>query len=397
MEHVRKVNRWTQDEDAILIKRLYEQEACIRPSPVPTLPPDPNGMANMYKGDPTGTAADWQKVAAALPGRSNKDCRKRWFNVLSGGLRKGAWTSEEDAYLRDAVRIEGKSWMRVAQHVPQRTADQCAKRWQHFLDPTLDRSEWTADENERLLRAVQQHGRRWLDIRNQYLPLRSPNALKNQYSILLRRHEKSLASIAKKNQSAMEMPQNSYHYQSSSEGHVAPAIAPQTPNNRSSAGNTRKHRCEADGYIKQELDEDIMGSPIYGDVHYQAKMSPAMDYSFIGKGTPTPDPMTGRYAVFPKQEDVAVAEYNAVCFGSSIGTQYGVNPAQFSHMDAGISNGTADKDIWMAYPTSPSSTAPSDGELGGFQPHGNEWAYGMAGMTLQNPPTPTVYAYGGYQ
>lgn len=100
--------------------------------------------------DPAGAATDWQKIAAVLPGRSNKDCRKRWFNVLSGGLRKGAWSPEEDSFLRDAVRVEGKSyvtsqsytvagtpihisfcgvkanryrWMRVAQHVPQRTAD----------------------------------------------------------------------------------------------------------------------------------------------------------------------------------------------------------------------------------------------------------------------------------
>lgn len=59
--------------------------------------------------DLAGAATDWQKIAAGLPGRSNKDCRKRWFNVLSGGLRKGAWSPEEDSYLRDAVRIEGKS------------------------------------------------------------------------------------------------------------------------------------------------------------------------------------------------------------------------------------------------------------------------------------------------
>lgn len=27
---------------------------------------------------------------------------------------------------------------------------ECAKRWQHFLDPTLDRSEWTAEEVRQL-------------------------------------------------------------------------------------------------------------------------------------------------------------------------------------------------------------------------------------------------------
>ncbi|KAK2867939.1 hypothetical protein FQN49_003325 [Arthroderma sp. PD_2] len=375
MEHVRRVNKWTHDEDTILIQRLYDQQAC----------------------DPAGTATDWQKVASALPGRSNKDCRKRWFNVLSGGLRKGAWTSEEDSFLREAVRAEGKSWMRVAQHVPQRTADQCAKRWQHFLDPTLDRSEWTAEENECLLRAVQQHGRRWLDIRNQYLPLRSPNALKNQYSILLRRHEKNLASSAKKNHNAMEFPQNDYHYQLPNGEHAAASITPpKTPNNRSSAGNARKHGYKADGYIKQELDEDIMGSPLYGDIDYQSTMSPATDYGFIGKGKSTPDPMAGRYAAFAKQDDIALAEYDAACFGSGIGTPYELNSSQLSHMDAGIPVSTSGEDMWMAYPTSPSSTAPSDGDLGGFHTQGNQWDYGMAGIALQSHDSPAVYAYGRY-
>ncbi|EFQ96808.1 hypothetical protein MGYG_09205 [Nannizzia gypsea CBS 118893] len=87
MEAVRRINRWTQDEDSILIQKLYEQQTYDLP----------------------GAPTDWQKIAAVLPGRTNKDCRKRWFNVLSGGLRKGAWSPEEDSYLRDAVRIEGKS------------------------------------------------------------------------------------------------------------------------------------------------------------------------------------------------------------------------------------------------------------------------------------------------
>ncbi|KAK2880155.1 hypothetical protein FQN49_000502 [Arthroderma sp. PD_2] len=168
MERARRINKWTQEEDSVLLWKIQGQQA----------------------RNPPNKIINWQKIAAALPGRSNKDCRKRWFNVLSGGLRKGAWTAEEDRLLSQAVGTEGKVWMRVAQHVPRRTADQCAKRWQHVLDPALDRSEWTESESQILWDAVERRGRRWLQIRNDLFPLRSPNSLKNQYTFISRRFGK---------------------------------------------------------------------------------------------------------------------------------------------------------------------------------------------------------------
>ncbi|DAA76248.1 TPA_exp: Uncharacterized protein A8136_0920 [Trichophyton benhamiae CBS 112371] len=358
MESVRRINRWTQEEDSILIQKLYEQQTY----------------------DLAGAATDWQKIAAGLPGRSNKDCRKRWFNVLSGGLRKGAWSPEEDSYLRDAVRIEGKSWMRVAQHVPQRTADQCAKRWQHFLDPTLDRSEWTSEENERLLRAVQQHGRRWLDIRNQYLPLRSPNALKNQYSILMRRHERNLAAVGKKTQNVMDIP-SSYHSTSMS--------TPKNPSSRTGSKKSRKSHCGSETYIKAEPDDDFMDS-FYGEPEFK----PTTDYGFVGKGVTTPDPIASPYAGFLKQEEVSLTEYDTPFYTSSLGPQYEASAIQISHMDASIPRNTTE-DMWMAYPTSPSSTAPSDGDLGGL-PHRDQWGYSVTGIPLQDQNALATYAYSGY-
>ncbi|EZF33490.1 hypothetical protein H109_06831 [Trichophyton interdigitale MR816] len=178
MEAARRINKWTQDEDMILLQRLREQQA--------RSPPD--------------KAVDWQKIAAALPGRTNKDCRKRWFNVLNGDLRKGPWTAEEDRLLGQAVEAEGKVWMRVSTYVPRRTADQCAKRWQHFLDPALDRSEWTESECQILWEAVQKQGRRWLQIRNDLFPQRSPNSLKNQYAFMSRHCCKAQRNCAAENE-----------------------------------------------------------------------------------------------------------------------------------------------------------------------------------------------------
>lgn len=51
---------------------------------------------------------DWNRIAAKLPGRTNKDCRKRWVNKVCGSLKKGAWNKEEDERLRDAVSIHGQ-------------------------------------------------------------------------------------------------------------------------------------------------------------------------------------------------------------------------------------------------------------------------------------------------
>lgn len=51
---------------------------------------------------------DWARVAAKLPGRTNKDCRKRWINKVCGNLKRGAWDEDEDQRLRDAVSKYGQ-------------------------------------------------------------------------------------------------------------------------------------------------------------------------------------------------------------------------------------------------------------------------------------------------
>ena len=35
-----------------------------------------------------GDIKDWSEIAKKIPGRSNKDCRKRFLNEVTGGLKK---------------------------------------------------------------------------------------------------------------------------------------------------------------------------------------------------------------------------------------------------------------------------------------------------------------------
>ncbi|KAH7322543.1 hypothetical protein B0I35DRAFT_476485 [Stachybotrys elegans] len=154
--------RWTDAEDSILYREARNQ------------------LAN-------GQVKDWNRIAAKLPGRTNKDCRKRWINKVCGSLKKGAWDEDEDERLLEAVRMHGQKWAIIANVVGLRSPDQCAKRWQYSLDPRLDHGQWTPEEDEFLVTLVQAHGRDWKLIHEQEFPKRSRNELKNRYSTLTRR------------------------------------------------------------------------------------------------------------------------------------------------------------------------------------------------------------------
>ncbi|KAF9963953.1 hypothetical protein BGZ65_004118 [Modicella reniformis] len=111
----------------------------------------------------------WAKIAACVPGRTNKNCRKRWFHSLDPRLKKGGWTEEEDHLLRIGVQKFRGQWSKIAERIQGRTDDQCAKRWRESLDPEIDRAAWTPDEDILLLQKYEEHGTQWQKIALSFL------------------------------------------------------------------------------------------------------------------------------------------------------------------------------------------------------------------------------------
>ncbi|CAB5195660.1 hypothetical protein RhiirA5_478876 [Rhizophagus irregularis] len=155
------------------------------PIPLPPTPqtrPRPSRPKYKIKTDKTAWTADednllrlavqlygdrserWTKIAACVPGRTNKMCRKRWFHSLDPNLRKGPWTEEEDDLLRKAVEKHNRVWCKVAESIPGRTDDQCAKRWKECLDPDIDHTEWTDQEDALLMQKYSEFGSQWQQI-----------------------------------------------------------------------------------------------------------------------------------------------------------------------------------------------------------------------------------------
>ncbi|KAL9948617.1 hypothetical protein ACHAO5_001604 [Verticillium nonalfalfae] len=101
----RQPKRWTEEEDAILHEEAIKQ-----------------GKSSL------GPIKDWHRIAAKLANRTNKDCRKRWFNKVRGGLRTGPWSEDEDQKLRQAVEKYGQRWTLISQEFGSRSSDHVKNR-----------------------------------------------------------------------------------------------------------------------------------------------------------------------------------------------------------------------------------------------------------------------------
>ncbi|EHY53313.1 hypothetical protein ABEF92_000100 [Exophiala dermatitidis] len=129
----------------------------------------------------------WTQISSHLPGRSNGDCRKRWFHSLDPSLRKGRWTKDEDRIILDAYQQLGPSWKQIALLLDGRKDDQVAKRYKDILSPNVrDRlSNWTSAEDKYLADQVTKYGHRWSAI-SKGLPGRPPLTCRNRWRYLSR-------------------------------------------------------------------------------------------------------------------------------------------------------------------------------------------------------------------
>ena len=72
--------------------------------------------------------------------KSGKQCRERWYNHLSPGISKNAWTDSEEKLIFQAHAAYGNKWSEIAKKVPGRTENsiknffysRIRKRMRHF-------------------------------------------------------------------------------------------------------------------------------------------------------------------------------------------------------------------------------------------------------------------------
>lgn len=93
------------------------------------------------------------------------------------------FTKEEDSMLLKLVEEFGTDWAAISSRLKTRTARQCRDRFRHYLDPSLEHREWTADEDALLEEQVRLFGRRWAKIARVFRK-RSEANVKNRWTSL---------------------------------------------------------------------------------------------------------------------------------------------------------------------------------------------------------------------
>ncbi|KFK23248.1 hypothetical protein AALP_AAs71396U000200 [Arabis alpina] len=109
----------------------------------------------------------------------------------SKGLRKGAWTAEEDSLLRQCIDAYGEGkWHQVPLRAGlNRCRKSCRLRWLNYLKPSIKRGRLSSDEVDLLLRLHKLLGNRWSLIAGR-LPGRTANDVKNYWNThLSKKHE----------------------------------------------------------------------------------------------------------------------------------------------------------------------------------------------------------------
>lgn len=80
-------------------------------------------------------------------------------------IKGGVWRNTEDEILKAAVMKYGKNqWSRIASLLHRKSAKQCKARWFEWLDPSIKKTEWSREEDEKLLHMAKLMPTQWRTI-----------------------------------------------------------------------------------------------------------------------------------------------------------------------------------------------------------------------------------------
>ncbi|MFS8031110.1 putative transcription factor MYB-HB-like family [Helianthus anomalus] len=104
------------------------------------------------------------------------------------GLKKGAWTEDEDKKLTAYITRYGHwNWSLLPQFAGvSRSGKSCRLRWMNYLRPNMKHGNFTEDEDNVIISLQNKIGNKWTKIAAK-LPGRSDNEIKNRWNVHLKK------------------------------------------------------------------------------------------------------------------------------------------------------------------------------------------------------------------
>ncbi|KAL3620279.1 hypothetical protein CASFOL_035191 [Castilleja foliolosa] len=110
----------------------------------------------------------------------------------NGPLKKGPWTTAEDAILLEYVTKHGEgNWNAVQKHSGlARCGKSCRLRWANHLRPDLKKGTFTPEEERRIIELHAKMGNKWARMAAE-LPGRTDNEIKNFWNTRIKRRQRA--------------------------------------------------------------------------------------------------------------------------------------------------------------------------------------------------------------
>ncbi|KAF3501601.1 hypothetical protein F2Q69_00039945 [Brassica cretica] len=107
------------------------------------------------------------------------------------GIKKGAWTPEEDQKLIAYIQRHGEGgWRTLPEKAGlKRCGKSCRLRWANYLRPDIKRGEFTTEEDDTIIKLHALKGNKWAAIAT-YLAGRTDNEIKNYWNTNLKKRLK---------------------------------------------------------------------------------------------------------------------------------------------------------------------------------------------------------------
>ncbi|KAB5573050.1 hypothetical protein DKX38_000244 [Salix brachista] len=107
-------------------------------------------------------------------------------------LKKGPWTSAEDAILIEYVKKHGEgNWNAVQKHSGLfRCGKSCRLRWANHLRPNLKKGAFTQEEEQLIIQLHATMGNKWAQMAA-HLPGRTDNEIKNYWNTRIKRRQRA--------------------------------------------------------------------------------------------------------------------------------------------------------------------------------------------------------------
>lgn len=134
---------------------------------------------------------NWAKISTVMVDRAPMAIRQHYYDVLEPASRMDyipiaadgrklnrAWSKEEDAQLLALHAEYGNKWTRIAKVMRDRSSATIQRRYKQYLDPTVKRGGWTAEEDKIIMDLGPK--REWTKIAK-LLPGRSQSAVRDRY------------------------------------------------------------------------------------------------------------------------------------------------------------------------------------------------------------------------